>query len=303
MLHVRLFGGTHILDGTHVLGPGDFGGRKPQRILEALALHRGQQVSKDRLVDILWADSPPPDHMSTLESYVSLLRRRLQPGTPARRSVIRTLPRAYLLDPDTTSTDLDLFDDLVAEAGSRPTRDAHRLLDHASALASTDLLDSSDDTWWAEPIRADYRQRAVRAAVRAGELALPLDVDAALRLAGRALELDVLCEPAWQLMIRAHAATGHRNEALRAYRSCRRLLARELGIRPSPQTMAVLAEVITGTHQSADPRADDLGAVMDATLTLFEHHRVGETTIGLDDAVRVVSALLPSGELRSRSIA
>jgi arsenate reductase (thioredoxin) len=296
MLHVRLFGGTHVLDGTHVLGPGDFGGRKPQRILEALALHRGDRVSKDRLVDILWTDKPPPDHVATLESYVSLLRRRLQPGIPARQSVIRTLSRAYLLDPTTTSTDLDLFDGLVIEAGNRPDREAHSLLDQASALASATLLDSSDDTWWAEPVRTEYRQRAVRAALRAGELALPHDVEAALRLAGRALGLDILCESAWQLMIRAHAATGHRNEALRAYRSCRRMLATELGIRPAPRTRAVLAEAVAGTRRSGDhvdARVADLGTVMDAALVLFEHRRIGAATEGLDDAVRVVSALLP----------
>ncbi|HEX5117427.1 MAG TPA: BTAD domain-containing putative transcriptional regulator [Pseudonocardiaceae bacterium] len=294
MLHVRLFGETRVLDGIQVLGPSDFGGRKPQRILEALALHRGQQVSKDRLVDILWADRPPPDHVATLESYVSLLRRRLQPGIPARQSVIRTLPRAYRLDPATTSTDLDLFDDLVTEAGNRPDGEAHSLLDRASALASTDLLDSSDETWWAEPIRADYRRRAVRAALRAGELALPHDADSALRLAGRALGLDVLCEPAWRLMIRAHAAAGHRTEALRSYRSCRRLLSRELGIHPAPQTRAVLADVVAGTrHESPETATADLGSVMDATLALFEHQRGGDTAVPLADAVRVVSALLP----------
>src|SRR5262249_14515862 len=154
------------------------------------------------------------------------------PGTPARQSVIRTVPKAYLLDPSTARTDLDLFDDLVTEADQRTDREAHHLLDRASALASADLLASSDEARWAEPIRADYRRRAVRAALRAAELALRDDVDAALRLAGRALGLDILCEPAWRLMMRAHGAAGHRNEALRAYRSCRRLLGRELGVEP-----------------------------------------------------------------------
>jgi DNA-binding SARP family transcriptional activator/protein-tyrosine-phosphatase len=234
--------------------------------------------------------------VATLESYVSVLRRRLQPGTPARRSVIRTLPSAYRLDRDAVSTDLDLFDDLVSEAGHRTDLDARRLLDQASALASADLLESQDDTAWAEPIRADYRQRAVRAALRAGELALPHDADAALRLAGRALGLDVLCEPAWCLMIRIHAATGHRNKALHAYRSCRRLLAQELGIHPAPRTRAVLAEVVANSHRPGrpvSPQQTDLGTVVDATLTLFEHQRIGEATGGLDDAVHVVAALLP----------
>ncbi|HEX5121158.1 MAG TPA: BTAD domain-containing putative transcriptional regulator [Pseudonocardiaceae bacterium] len=101
----------------------------------------------------------------------------------------------------------------------------------------------------------------------------------------------------WRLVIRAHAA-AHRTQALRAYRSCRRLLVQELGIRPVPKfkTRAVLAEVVTGTRRSReqlDLRATDLGTAMDATLILFEHHRIGVTTDRLDEAVHVMLALLP----------
>jgi hypothetical protein len=74
------------------------------------------------------------------------------------------------------------------------------------------------------------------------------------------------------------------------------VLARELGIHPAPQTRAVLAGAVADTRPAADhpaPQAD-LGTLMDATLTLFEHQRFGRAVDGLDDAVRVVSALLPT---------
>lgn len=300
MLHVHLFGGTRVLDGTRVLGPRDLGGLKPQLILQALALHRGRQVSKDQLTDILWSDRPPPDHIATLESYVSLLRRRLEPGTPAKHSVIRTLPRAYALDRRTTRTDLDLFDALVAEAGNRADREAQALLDRASALVSADLHISSDEAGWAEPIRADYHQRALLAAIKAGTLVLRHDTDAALRLAGRALELNILCEPAWRLMMQAHAAAGHRDQALRAYRSCRRLLARELRLSPDPETRALMGQIIAGNEHANPDRLDgtraDLGMVMDAAFALFEHQDTGDAPGNLDDAVHILSELLGRAE-------
>ncbi|HEY3750870.1 MAG TPA: BTAD domain-containing putative transcriptional regulator [Pseudonocardiaceae bacterium] len=298
MLHVHLFGGTRVLDGTRVLGPRDLGGLKPQLILQALALHRGRQVSKDQLTDILWSDRPPPDHIATLESYVSLLRRRLEPGTPAKYSVIRTLPRAYALDRRTTRTDLDLFDALVAEAGNRADREAQALLDQASALVSADLHISSDEAGWAEPIRADYHQRALRAAIKAGTLVLRHDTDAALRLAGRALELNILCEPAWRLMMQAHAAAGHRDQALRSYRSCRRLLARELGLSPDPETRGLMGQIIAGHANPSrrDGTQADLGMVMDAAFALFEHRNTGDVPGNLDDAVHILSELLGRAE-------
>lgn len=306
MLHVRLFGTTCVLDGTRVLGPGDFGGIKPRRILEALALTRGHPVSKDRLADVLWADQPPADHVATLESYVSLLRRRMQPGVPPRRSAVRTVSRGYLLDPALARTDLDLFDELVTRAESGP--DTRRLLDRASALAAPDLLPSPDETPWAEGIRADYRQRAIRAALQAAELALrDGDAEDAARLAGRALGLNMHCEPGWRLVMRAHLASGRRDAGLRAYRSCRRLLARDLGIEPAPETRAVLVDLVRGQRtpgrggrDSRGPRASvrpggnstDLAVVLDAALALFEHQRTGDRIGSVDDATRIITTLI-----------
>ncbi len=316
MLHVRLFGTTRVLDAARVLGPADFGGVKPRRILEALALHRGHQVTKDRLVDVLWADRPPRNHVATLESYVSLLRSRLQPGTTPRRSVIRTVPGGYLLDPIMVRSDLDQFDDLVARAEATSGALARRLLEQASALASGDLLAPPDETPWAEPVRADYRQRAVRAALRAAELALRDGAaDAAARAAGRALGMDSLCEAAWRLVMRAHLATGRRDAALRSYRSCRRLLATELGIDPAPETRAVLVDLVRRSHGSwhgAKPevgrvrRVADLGVVLDAAVDLFERGGTtgpdgGRDTDDLDHSARVMTALLRGAGVASFS--
>lgn len=303
MLHVRLFGATSVLDGSRTLGPGEFGGVKPRRILEALALSRGHPVSKDRLADVLWADQPPADHVATLESYVSLLRRRLQPGTPPRESAVRTVTRGYLLDPAVARTDLDLFDELVTRAESGP--DTRGLLDRASALATPELLSSPDETPWADGVRADYRQRAIHAALLAAELALrDDDAEDAARLAGRALGLNQHCEPGWRLVMRAHLATGRRDAGLRAYRTCRRLLARDLGIEPAPETRAVLVDLVRGQHGPAwgidnrGPRtmvraggATDLAVVLDAALALFEHQSGGR--VGpVEDATRVIMTLV-----------
>jgi DNA-binding SARP family transcriptional activator len=41
----------------------------------------------------------------------------------------------------------------------------------------------------------------------------------------------------------ALAAAGNRAEAVRAYGQCKKLLAEELGIAPSPETDAILKEV------------------------------------------------------------
>ncbi|MGH2669874.1 MAG: AfsR/SARP family transcriptional regulator, partial [bacterium] len=54
-------------------------------------------------------------------------------------------------------------------------------------------------------------------------------------------------EAAYRQMMKALTAMGRRAEALYLYRQCEALLQRELGVRPSPETIA-LFERIAGGH-------------------------------------------------------
>ena len=53
-------------------------------------------------------------------------------------------------------------------------------------------------------------------------------------------ELEPFRETGWQQLMRALAGAGNRAEALRAYAECRELLAKELGVPPSPETEALV---------------------------------------------------------------
>ena len=63
---------------------------------------------------------------------------------------------------------------------------------------------------------------------------------------GRRLALDPLDEPAHRRVIELYAATGNRAEALRQYRECVRVLDRELGVRPLPETTELYQAVNEG---------------------------------------------------------
>src|SRR5206468_5255952 len=53
------------------------GGPKPRVLLAMLALHANEVVSRDRLIEALWGDRPPPSVDQSLDTYVSRLRRVL----------------------------------------------------------------------------------------------------------------------------------------------------------------------------------------------------------------------------------
>ncbi|MFL6139698.1 MAG: BTAD domain-containing putative transcriptional regulator [Frankiaceae bacterium] len=63
----------------------------------------------------------------------------------------------------------------------------------------------------------------------------------ALDIALEAVSSEPLRESAHRTIVRIHIAEGNAVEAVRAYRTCRRLLAAELGVAPSPAFQRLLA--------------------------------------------------------------
>ena len=80
-------------------------------LLARLALHPGQPVSSERLIDDLWGHHAPRDGAASLQGLVYRLRRTL--GTE-RRCIIRA-NNGYSLDAE-VGVDVTTFDQLVARA-------------------------------------------------------------------------------------------------------------------------------------------------------------------------------------------
>lgn len=65
--------------------PLDLGGPRQRAVLAMLVVHRGQPVSTEQIIDCLWADERPASAFAGLQSYVSHLRRRLEPDVAPGR--------------------------------------------------------------------------------------------------------------------------------------------------------------------------------------------------------------------------
>ena len=238
---VRLFGSLAVCAGGRWLGPRDFGGVKPKQLLEMLLLERGRVVMKDELADGLWSEPSPERVAATVETYVSLARRHL--GDRGR--LIATEPGGYRLVAEAASVDLDDFDRLVQGAAGVAGGERRGGLEAALALASEEVLVDEPYADWAQPVRAQYRERRIEALLALAEccLALAAFTDAA-RYAERALEFDLTLERACRAAMLGHYALGDQSGALGAYARCRAALASELGVVPLPETLALHSAVL-----------------------------------------------------------
>ncbi len=284
MYDIQLFGRLEVRTRGVRLTGRDFGGVKPRHILALLAL-RGD-LHKAELAELLWGGRPPADHLATVESYVSLLRHRLDPDGQTRDSVITTRNGGYALVADQVRVDVARFDELVAAASGRTAGRALRPLTAAAHLAARPLLEDVEQHDWVNQAREQYRARLVATLLDAGGHALAAgDPRGALALVDRAVGLDPVAERGWAIAMAAHRLLGDRVAALRAYDRCRRELADGLGVEPSAETRALFLELL---------REDGGGTPLDLAVTAIlaaagEQHRPGSVTALLRRAAELAA--------------
>ncbi|UFN46650.1 AfsR/SARP family transcriptional regulator [Nocardioides okcheonensis] len=296
MIQLDLFGETSLRTAGGAPLGADLGGVKPRQILAILALSTGP-VSKDRLAGLLWEDHPPRSYLSTLESYVCVLRRALAHVT-GDRAAIRTVMHGYVLDPEVVDVDVRRFRTLTAAAADASTEDALVLLGRATALVRGELLASEAYAGWAAEARDAFRVELASVATRAAEHALALGRPAdAVGHARLAVAQDDLGETACRVLMRALQAEGRRGEALRCYLGLRESLERELGSSPSAESRDLYVAMLRADDGPAD--APDLTAEV-ATLVDLLRQAVGGMPIrARDRATRALdefaAELAPTG--------
>jgi DNA-binding SARP family transcriptional activator len=228
----------------------DLGTPKQRALLGALALSVGRPVAVDTIVDLLWGDDAPPGVAGTLQSYVSGLRRVLEPERERRRpaEVLVTVAPGYALRLAAEATDAGRFVGMVAAQ--------HRLLagtalvgavDHPRDVLTeaVDQLSAALDLWRGRPYaELDDAPDAVAERARLDDLRLVALEDravAALALghhATVAAELEALTathplrERLWGLRAVALARSGRQADALETLSTLRSVLADELGLEP-----------------------------------------------------------------------
>ncbi|TFD79473.1 AfsR/SARP family transcriptional regulator [Cryobacterium fucosi] len=264
---IQILGSLRVCRDGAVLGAHHLGGPKPRQILEILLLQLGIPVSKERLIDLLWGGNPPAVALPTLESYVCVLRRHLQPGA-GKSGALQTVNGGYVMDKALVDLDLDRFDTLLRLAQHAAAAEALPMLREALDLAVGPLLGSELLPAWAVDERALHAARVAEARILAAESARALFRPAeAVGWASQATDGDPLNERAWTALILGLEQAGRPTDGLAAFDRCRRILNRELGCTPGPDLRQAQVRML---HATAD---GELSELLSALLLLHDQLR------------------------------
>jgi DNA-binding SARP family transcriptional activator len=269
MVRVSLMGALAVETDGLRLDERQLGGRHARVAFALLVYERARAVPRDEIAEALWpGDRLPLSWDSALRGAMSRVRTFLAAAGLDPTAALTSAFGCYrLLLPDGAEVDVEVARGLVSAAesalaaGDAPAAGAAAT--RAAAILSARFLPGIDSPW------ADARRRELTTTlVRALELASEAHTRAGaptegLAAAERALALEPFRESVHRRLMLAHAATGNRAEALRAYERCRRLLAEELGVDPAPETVALYVQLLT----------DDAGQPDETRLTVVPSPR------------------------------
>ncbi|MDK0524594.1 AfsR/SARP family transcriptional regulator [Streptomyces sp. ML-6] len=218
---------------------------KPRQILALLSFYPGRVMPVPTLMEEIWGTNPPQSAMTTLQTYILQLRRRLgtamgpdAPGTA--KEVLATRHGGYLLQIPPESVDVHRYERLVAAGRSA--------FDEGEDVRAGKLYREALAMWQGTAL-VDVRLGSILEieVLRLEEsrlVTVERRIDADLRL-GRHGELlaeltDLIARHPQHEGLHSQAMvalyrSGRQATALDVYRRLRTRLIEELGVEPSPQ--------------------------------------------------------------------
>ena len=212
--------------------------RKPLELLQALIALGGIEVSSGVLIDALWPDSEGDAAYHALESALYRLRQLL-----GARNSVRMEGGKVSLNRDHLWVDMWEFEEELRCPLDRKADEIERI-GRLRRLYQGHFLQHETEKPWVLKARQELRDRflgAIRNAARQCEHARLWEEAANLYRSG--IELDSLNEGLYRGLMLCHQQLGDHSEALQAYRRCRELLTRFLGVPPNAKTQALYHSV------------------------------------------------------------
>ncbi|UMO99732.1 BTAD domain-containing putative transcriptional regulator [Amycolatopsis sp. EV170708-02-1] len=240
-LTVRLLGGSPARhgDGEIALGPA-----QRQAVFATLALHAGQFVSRREIIDAVWGERPPDSATGIVYTYVSALRRALEPvGEPLVAS-----RAGYRLDLPKQQVDVHVFEAELDRARAHRLDGAHQ--------RELESLRSALGQWQGSALDGIPGPFAETERARLNELrlsALERQAEVTLRLGGHHELVDELAvlverhplrEGLHRMLITALFRSGRQAEALAAFDRARETIIERSGLEPGPDLLDLRRRIL-----------------------------------------------------------
>ncbi|MFE3206036.1 BTAD domain-containing putative transcriptional regulator [Embleya sp. NPDC059237] len=277
MLTFRVLGALEAWDGDR---RADLRGPRHRAVLARLVLARGHVVPVDRLIEDLWHGESPHRALGSVQTFVSHLRRALEPDRAPRTpsTVLVTAPPGYAFRVGTDEVDAWRFEALVHRAGgllaAGAAQDALRELTAALDLWRGPAYAQFADEPWARPEAARLEELRLVAVERRAEAGLAIGQASGIVPGLEAhAAAHPLREESWRLLALALYRCARQGDALAVLRRVRAALREELGVEPGARLQRLEADILAHSAELDAPAAAPTPAAAPAVSEVPAAHR------------------------------
>ncbi len=236
-------------------------------LLGLLALHYGNVVPLDELIDLLWGENPPKTCRSQVGVHIGRLRSLLEPGNLVRRH------SGFILQLGETELDLARFDALLARARSAAGADlasARGLYADALGCWRGPILADANPSLRGHPAAAAAEKQRVAAAMEFADVAAgSAQNEHAVAVMRVLAEQEPFHEGLHARLMIALAGQGEQAAALRHYEDLKQRLSGELGVAPGNEIQDAHLRILRRELPVPQGRTTPVPAQLPAGPTAF----------------------------------
>ena len=226
---VTLLGPFAVAVDGNLVADTEWRSRRARQLVALLALAPNRRLTTEQVMDALWPDLPPDAARANLHKTATLARQamRSKESVVLRGDVVSLWPSAEVA--------IDVVELETAARHALASGGRGRCADVARRFGGELLPDERYEEWALAP--RDRIRRLYLGVLRAGGLWSEL------------ADADATDEEAHRELMKEHFEAGRLHAAIRQFQRVRTILARETGVLPSPQTVALYREIV-GTATS-----------------------------------------------------
>lgn len=247
-IHVQFFGKLNI----HIVGKRiqNYPGKKTTSLLAYLLFHLKRRINKEVLMDTFWPDSPPTSARNSLNVIIHHIRKLFKKDLPDKEFIIYS-DGCYSINPDLIiEKDVDAFSSYwhlgrnkFQTSGLEAAVNEYQ---KAAELYQADFLEEFRYEEWTQLERENFKETYL---VMMNGLCQHFysmgDLNQTINLGRKMLEQDNCLEEIHRLLISCYERLDMRDRAIRQFFKCKKALAEELEVPPSPSTMELYEKLRT----------------------------------------------------------
>lgn len=235
-LCVRTLGTFEVYRAEELITGRDWQRDKARQLFQLFIAGKGKWFSRDQIMDRIWPELDPESAGQNFKVALNALNHALEPARDPGKKPFFIIRRdnLYGLNP-AAQVAVDVEDFLELAASGRE----EDLLEALQVYQGEYLGDYYFDRQ-VDDVREKVREQYFDTAMRLGNLYFNQERwDAAVKICHDILSQDACNEPAYQLLMRSHAARGNRSAVQNVYHRCCAILKEELDVAPSPETTRI----------------------------------------------------------------